>query len=46
MGVGGVASELAELEDWLFFLLWRTLASSKQWLQVRDGPARGLKLAF
>jgi hypothetical protein len=30
MGVGGVASEPVELDDWLFFLLWMALASSKQ----------------
>jgi hypothetical protein len=35
----------AELEAWLLFLLCQALNMSKQWLHVREGLARGLKLA-
>lgn len=48
MGVEGGASsdtDVVELEPGLLFLLCRALASPKQWLQVRDGGARGLKFA-
>jgi hypothetical protein len=49
MGVEGTvrwASEEAELEAWLPSRLCHVLNCSKQWLQVREGTARGLKFAF
>lgn len=47
-GVGGAAfcaSDEAELDDWLLLRLCQVRYWSKQWAQVREGGARGLKLA-
>lgn len=48
VGVGGVPlwpSNDAELEAWLLLRVCQARYWSKQWLQVREGTARGLKLA-
>lgn len=43
--VCGMSVEEAELDAWLLLRLCHSLNMSKQWPQVREGLARGLKLA-